>query len=45
DKAAPRGAQMIICQAPTLDELSVRDVWQAVQMLGAIPGRDKVAQT
>jgi|TARA_Y100001947_G_scaffold135924_1_gene123907 ADP-heptose:LPS heptosyltransferase len=44
-KAAPRGAQMIICQAPTLDELSVRDVWQAVQMLGAIPGRDKVAQT
>lgn len=45
DKAAPRGSQIIICEAPTLDELSVRDVWQAVQMLGVIPGRERVGQS
>ncbi|WP_018148316.1 glycosyltransferase family 9 protein [Henriciella marina] len=45
DKASPRGAAMIICEAPTLDELSVRDVWQAVQMLGVIPGRETVVQS
>ncbi|WP_084420336.1 glycosyltransferase family 9 protein [Henriciella litoralis] len=37
-RAAPRGAQVIICQADTLDQLGVRDVWQAVRMLGVIPG-------
>ncbi len=38
-KAAPRGSQVIICEAETLDQLSVRDVWQAVRMLGAIPAQ------
>lgn len=37
EKAAPRGAQIIVCEAETLDQLSVRDVWQAVRMLGRIP--------
>ena len=45
DKAAPRGGAIITCEAETLDQLSVRDVWQAVQMLGAIPGRETVVQS
>jgi ADP-heptose:LPS heptosyltransferase len=36
-KASPRGSQIIICEADTLDQLSVRDVWQAVRMLDRIP--------
>ncbi|MGB3625584.1 MAG: glycosyltransferase family 9 protein [Henriciella sp.] len=39
EKAAPRGSQIIICEAETLDQLSVRDVWQAVRMLDRIPVR------
>lgn len=45
DKAAPRGSQIIICEAPVLEDLTVRDVWQAVQMLGVIPGRSTVRQS
>ena len=37
EKACPRGANVIVCKADTLDELSVGDVWQAVQMLSVIP--------
>ncbi|MEQ8558582.1 MAG: glycosyltransferase family 9 protein [Henriciella sp.] len=37
EKACPRGANIIVCKADTLDQLSVRDVWQAVQMLSVIP--------
>lgn len=39
EKASPRGAQIIVCEAETLDQLSVRDVMQAVRMLGTIPAR------
>ena len=37
EKACPRGANIIVCKADTLDELSVGDVWQAVKMLSVIP--------
>ncbi|RIJ17107.1 glycosyltransferase family 9 protein [Henriciella mobilis] len=37
EKACPRGSNIIVAKADTLDELSVRDVWQAVLMLSVIP--------
>ena len=37
EKACPRGANVIVAKAETLDQLSVRDVWQAVQMLSVLP--------
>ncbi|WP_300375581.1 glycosyltransferase family 9 protein [Henriciella sp.] len=37
EKACPRGANIIVCKAETLDQLGVGDVWQAVQMLGVMP--------
>jgi ADP-heptose:LPS heptosyltransferase len=44
-KASPRGSAIIICEAGTLEALGSRDVWQAVQMLGVIPGRETVVQS
>ena len=37
EKACPRGSNIIVAKAETLGELSIRDVWQAVQMLSVIP--------
>ena len=39
EKACPRGSNIILCKADVLDELTVGDVWQAVQMLGVIPAQ------
>lgn len=37
EKACPRGANIIVGKAERLDQLSVRDVWQAVLMLSVMP--------
>ncbi|WP_233356034.1 glycosyltransferase family 9 protein [Henriciella aquimarina] len=45
ERACPRGANIIVCKADTLDQLSVRDVWQAVQMLSVIPAETAGGQS
>ncbi|MEM0986126.1 MAG: glycosyltransferase family 9 protein [Pseudomonadota bacterium] len=39
-KAAPRGSNVVIVQAPVLEQVSTMDVWRASQALGRLPSRE-----